>query len=133
MEPDTDAAFIAEAEIDATRMAGRATGSSQVGEENTLASRGGIGSHVATESIPDDTLFYPTPNNDPSDDRGSGHEMAGANDFDGLPWYKRPSVRHTLPIEQASIVADKTCEDIMDAWTILLHDPSIRRHHYSET
>ncbi|KAL1305920.1 hypothetical protein AAFC00_004063 [Neodothiora populina] len=95
MDADTDAAFVGDANIDGTRkhLAPESMGNGMLGEGNTLSAKGGIDAHVAEETADEGLdLLSPMPNDDPNDDRGSGHEFTGADDFTDLPWWRRPSI-----------------------------------------
>lgn len=73
------------------------------GKNATLLASGGIDNHRATEATP---LLFPrdgpgseSSRNGGDDYRGTGqNEWQGLADFDGLPWWKRPSVRSRTEI-----------------------------------
>ena len=91
---DTDAVFVAEAEMDAKALrsrTGRTTSrSSTAGERVAVAARGGIDSRFSEDLGEDQPLLNKA--KDGGDGGGGGAEWIGTKEFDGLPWYKRPSV-----------------------------------------
>ena len=89
---DSDPAFAAEADMNHKQMRGktRRLASGHSGEEITVAARGGIDSRFVEELGENEPLLG-TPKDVP--DQGAG-EWEGAKDFEGLPWYKKPSVGH---------------------------------------
>lgn len=98
MDGDTDAAFVAEANIDAkdsNAMASEYHPDPFIGEESTTAARGGVAIHVAApDGLEDDPLVSGHADDSDHDDSRSAHERTGVDDFRHLPWYKQPSVSH---------------------------------------
>ena len=94
MDPgDTDAAFAAEAEFDhkAERLSKtdpKGKGS-HTGEYDALAARGGVDVHPEP-SEEEPLLGTSREGQDP--DRKGGAEWEGTKEFDGLPWWRKPSV-----------------------------------------
>ncbi|KAG9823605.1 MFS transporter, partial [Aureobasidium melanogenum] len=96
MDNDTDAVFIGEAEINSKNMniSKSRPASTHSGEENTTIARGGIDAHLdADEQEP---LLPFESRQRRASDAGSGHEWHGVEDFDHLPWYRKPSIYFVL-------------------------------------
>ncbi len=98
---ETDQAFEAEAELDTlARNRSSSAHSKRKGHDAVQAAVGGFGSHEDIESE-DAPLLANSPTQKYSDRGGSAYvgdtessppEWSGAHDFDGLPWWKTPSV-----------------------------------------
>ena len=93
---DTDAAFVAEAEVDQLAMsaAKRRAHRGHAGEELAVAPRGGIDSRFTEETSEEEPLLGN--NKQAGGGDGSGAAWTGATDFEGVPWYKKPSVGSRL-------------------------------------
>lgn len=98
---ETDQALEAEAELDTiARNRSSSTYSKWRGRDPVQTAAGGFESHgdIGPEEIP---LLPESPTQESSDSDGSTYigdtepnsqEWSGAHDFDGLPWWKKPSV-----------------------------------------
>lgn len=95
MDNDTDAAFMGEAGIDSKNVnaVSRPVGA-RSGEENTTVARGGIDADLAADEHAPLLLSEGRARRD--SDAGSGHEWNGLEEFDHLPWYRRPSIYFVL-------------------------------------
>ncbi|CAD0099272.1 unnamed protein product [Aureobasidium mustum] len=97
MDNDTDAVFIGEAEINSKNTnapRGSRPASTHSGEENTTIARGGIDAHLDADE--QDPLLPFESRRRRASDAGSGHEWHGVDDFDHLPWYRKPSIYFVL-------------------------------------
>lgn len=88
---DTDAAFVAEADMDhkdqrAQRIKSR---TSYTGEQVVVEAQGGIDNRFVDERGEEEPLLG---NERQRKDSSGGAEWHGMAEFEGLPWYKRPSV-----------------------------------------
>ena len=93
---DTDAAFIAEAEVDQVAMsaAKRRVHRGHSGEQVAVAARGGIDSRFTEDISEEEPLLGGNKKVGGGD--GGGSKWTGATDFEGMPWYKKPSVGSEL-------------------------------------
>lgn len=97
MDADTDAAFVAEANMDGERSntRGGSPGNSLQGEQNILTAKGGLDANISLMN--EETALLSPPGDNPDDDRGSGHEWSASKDFEDRPWYRRPTVCTSWP------------------------------------
>lgn len=85
----TDPAFVADAAVDKRAMRARASSnSSRAGEYNAVAARGGVDPDLLDEEREQQPLL-----NNKRDGPGEDEDASDIDEFQGLPWYKRPSVR----------------------------------------
>ena len=93
MDADTDAVFAGDANIEGKPLnkSGASRSSGYEGEENATLARGGIDTGMAGHATEDDPLL-PNSNAQSNDDGATGQGWSRSTDFDGSPWYKRPSV-----------------------------------------
>lgn len=91
MENDTDAAFVGEANID-SKVSSRPM-SAHSGEENMTSARGGVDVGLAVD---EQAPLLPGGQDNGASDAGAGHAWTRNHDFDGLPWYRRPSIYFVL-------------------------------------
>ena len=84
---DAAGAFTADDNLDSVGR--RETGSSNVGEHSVPAAKGGIGSKLANVTETEDTPLLVESR---SSSRTLGDYGDGGNEWERVPWYKRPSV-----------------------------------------
>lgn len=119
MEPDADAVFAAEADINhrgmRTRIA-RARSAGHDGEIDVLAARGGIDPGLI-DKIGEQEPLLGDRNTDGNGGSGSGGaEWPGSKDFDHLPWYKKPSVCPHSPFLTVGITAKHITSRSTGCW-----------------
>ncbi|TKX24323.1 MFS transporter-like protein 56 [Elsinoe australis] len=88
----TDPAFVADAAVDKRAMRARASSnSSRAGEYNAVAARGGVDPDLLDEEREQQPLL-----NKKRDGPGEDEDASDIDEFQGLPWYKRPSIYWVL-------------------------------------